>query len=362
MHSTWQCSSCCRWCSCDVSTPTLSASTGCCGWWRGRSSASPRWRCRKACTTTCRAPTPPPSACTSTRRWPSSPSPGSRRHGRSVPGTRCCPRTCVTWRGMSSSCRRSSCSGSWPRLLDMLPTAEERVRWQAQATVSLAVLRAVSLSLAALLTRELGPVLVVLLAFVAFKAAAAAGLRGPVPRPARAASAPGCACGSVAIRGAVRGGGGPLYPAHAVGSVGGCGAFSAGPVCRVLHRRGARAADEPVSPVGQLRLSAGDEPPACRGRHRRHARAQQPRQHHGRRARVPAVRPRLRPGGGSRHAGLHRRLPGCRPCDAGMHHRHRRPHHRALERDAAAAPVDVRDAAQRHGAGPRRVAQLDCGR
>jgi O-antigen/teichoic acid export membrane protein len=75
-------------------------------------------------------------------------------------------------------------------LLDMLPTAEERVRWQAQATVSLAVLRAVSLSLAAVLTRELGPVLVVLLAFVAFKVllllvyvARYHGLRGPVLRP-----------------------------------------------------------------------------------------------------------------------------------------------------------------------------------
>jgi len=74
-------------------------------------------------------------------------------------------------------------------LLDMLPTAEERIRWQAQATVSLAVLRALSLSLAALLTRELGPVLVVLLAFVAVKVvllivyvARFHGLRGPVLR------------------------------------------------------------------------------------------------------------------------------------------------------------------------------------
>lgn len=74
-------------------------------------------------------------------------------------------------------------------LLDMLPTAEERARWQAKATISLAVLRAVSLSLAALLTRELGPVLVVLLAFVAVKVvlllayvARFHGLRGPVLR------------------------------------------------------------------------------------------------------------------------------------------------------------------------------------
>jgi O-antigen/teichoic acid export membrane protein len=74
-------------------------------------------------------------------------------------------------------------------LLDVLPTAEERVKWQAKATVSLAVLRAVSLSLVAVATHELGPVLLVLLAFVAFKVALLVGyvarfhgLRGPVLR------------------------------------------------------------------------------------------------------------------------------------------------------------------------------------
>jgi O-antigen/teichoic acid export membrane protein len=56
-------------------------------------------------------------------------------------------------------------------LLDLLPTIEERVMWQAKATVGLAALRAVALSLAAILTRELGPVLLVLLAFVVFKVA-----------------------------------------------------------------------------------------------------------------------------------------------------------------------------------------------
>ncbi len=74
-------------------------------------------------------------------------------------------------------------------LLDVLPTAEERVKWQAKATVSLAVLRAVSLSLVAVLTRDLGPVLLVLLAFVAFKVVVLVGyiarfhgLRRPVLR------------------------------------------------------------------------------------------------------------------------------------------------------------------------------------
>jgi O-antigen/teichoic acid export membrane protein len=54
-------------------------------------------------------------------------------------------------------------------LLDLLPTVDERVSWQARATVGLSALRAGSLSAAALLTRDLDSVLLVLLAFVAFK-------------------------------------------------------------------------------------------------------------------------------------------------------------------------------------------------
>jgi len=72
-------------------------------------------------------------------------------------------------------------------LLDLLPTVEEHVTWQAKATVSLAALRAVALSLAAILTQELTPVLFMLLAFVVFKVtlllgyvAGQHGLRGPV--------------------------------------------------------------------------------------------------------------------------------------------------------------------------------------
>ena len=74
-------------------------------------------------------------------------------------------------------------------LLDLLPAAEERVTWQANATVGLSVLRAALLSLVAVVTRELAPVLLMLLAFVAFKAALLLvyiarthGLRGPVLR------------------------------------------------------------------------------------------------------------------------------------------------------------------------------------
>ena len=54
-------------------------------------------------------------------------------------------------------------------LLDLLPTIDERITWQAKATVGLATLRTVALSVTAVLTRELGPVLLVLLAFAALK-------------------------------------------------------------------------------------------------------------------------------------------------------------------------------------------------
>lgn len=73
--------------------------------------------------------------------------------------------------------------------LDLLPTVEERVAWQARATISLSMLRAVALSLTAILTQELASVLLALLAFVAVKIAVLLayvaghhGLRGPVLR------------------------------------------------------------------------------------------------------------------------------------------------------------------------------------
>jgi len=74
-------------------------------------------------------------------------------------------------------------------LLDLLPTVDERVMWQAKATVGLATLRTAALSLTAIATRELEPILVVLLAFVVFKVvvlvgyvARQHGLRGPLLR------------------------------------------------------------------------------------------------------------------------------------------------------------------------------------
>jgi O-antigen/teichoic acid export membrane protein len=74
-------------------------------------------------------------------------------------------------------------------LLDLLPTVEERIAFQARATAGLAALRTLALAAAAALTGELAPVLAVLLAFVACKLvlllgyiAVHHGLAGPVLR------------------------------------------------------------------------------------------------------------------------------------------------------------------------------------
>ncbi|OGA33273.1 MAG: hypothetical protein A3G80_07465 [Betaproteobacteria bacterium RIFCSPLOWO2_12_FULL_62_13b] len=54
-------------------------------------------------------------------------------------------------------------------LLDTLPTVDENVAWQTKSTIGLSVLRAVVLSISAILTGELGDLLFVLLAFSCFK-------------------------------------------------------------------------------------------------------------------------------------------------------------------------------------------------
>jgi O-antigen/teichoic acid export membrane protein len=54
-------------------------------------------------------------------------------------------------------------------LLDVLPTVDERVGWQAKVIVGLAAVRAISLSLVAFLTHDLRDVLYVLVAFAGFK-------------------------------------------------------------------------------------------------------------------------------------------------------------------------------------------------
>jgi O-antigen/teichoic acid export membrane protein len=71
-------------------------------------------------------------------------------------------------------------------LLDVLPTVEERVRWQANVIVILSAVRALALSTVAIVTHELTPVLWTLAAFAAFKLgllvfyiAREHGLRGP---------------------------------------------------------------------------------------------------------------------------------------------------------------------------------------
>ena len=74
-------------------------------------------------------------------------------------------------------------------LLDLLPTIEERIAWQAKTMIGLAALRALALSIAAMSTRQLGPVLLVMLGFVVFKVAVLLGyvavhhgLRAPLLR------------------------------------------------------------------------------------------------------------------------------------------------------------------------------------
>jgi O-antigen/teichoic acid export membrane protein len=74
-------------------------------------------------------------------------------------------------------------------LLDLMGSAEERVLWQTRTIIGLSALRAVALSAAAVLTRELEPVLLALLGFVILKFALVLtyvgryhGLRGPFLR------------------------------------------------------------------------------------------------------------------------------------------------------------------------------------
>ena len=56
-------------------------------------------------------------------------------------------------------------------LLNPLPTVDERVKWQVGATIGLSALRAIALSAAAILTGDIAPVMMVLLAFAVFKVA-----------------------------------------------------------------------------------------------------------------------------------------------------------------------------------------------
>ena len=74
-------------------------------------------------------------------------------------------------------------------LLDLIGSTEERVRWQTRTIIGLSALRAVALSAAAVLTRQLEPVLLTLLGFAIFKFALLLtyvaryhGLKGPFLR------------------------------------------------------------------------------------------------------------------------------------------------------------------------------------
>jgi O-antigen/teichoic acid export membrane protein len=56
-------------------------------------------------------------------------------------------------------------------LLNPLPSVDERVKWQVGATIGLSALRAIALSAAAILTGDIVPVMMILLAFAVFKVA-----------------------------------------------------------------------------------------------------------------------------------------------------------------------------------------------
>ena len=77
-------------------------------------------------------------------------------------------------------------------LLDLLPTVEENVDWQARAIVGLSASRAIMLAATAALTRDIGAVIAALMVFALLKLALLLvyisrnhGLRGPWWRPAR---------------------------------------------------------------------------------------------------------------------------------------------------------------------------------
>src|SRR6267378_4184537 len=181
-HSISPSSSSCRSCWCAFSNPQRSGSTGCCGWRWERSWPSRRWTCLPRSdgaakrlyinqTLVFLAFTGLVSAwaISAWNPWLPEKMRGLAEHDAIVPAF------VLLW--------------VIAALLDLLPTIEERVMWQAKVTVGLAASRALALSLAAILTRELGPVLWTLLAFVAFKVALLLayvashhGLRGPVVR------------------------------------------------------------------------------------------------------------------------------------------------------------------------------------
>jgi O-antigen/teichoic acid export membrane protein len=77
-------------------------------------------------------------------------------------------------------------------LLDLLPTVEERVRWQARVIVALSALRAIVLGVVAALTRDMGALVAALLLFTLLKLVLLLiyvgrhhGMRGPWLDPAR---------------------------------------------------------------------------------------------------------------------------------------------------------------------------------
>ena len=253
-------------------------------------------------------------------------------------------------------------------LLDYLPTIDERIRWQAWATLSVALLRALLVGAGAWFTGEMRVILWLLVATVAVKLLmllAYIRLHHGLGRPwfERAAfaeqighAAPiGLSNAAYTLRGQA-----DQWVAASLFALTSFAAFS---IAALVGAGGAR-----VPPLGAGGDPAQHEPAAGRRRRARHDGDEQPRQRDRRHAAVPAARLRLRLRRRNRHRGLHRGLRRGGAGDAHLRRRHARHGGRDRQHRAAAAPGRVRaqgvaaDAGPVGGGEPRRGAALRPGR
>ena len=227
----------------------------------------------------------------------------------SARGIRCCRRRWRRCRSTARWCRRSSRCGSWPRLLDSLPTIDERIRWQAYATVGTSLLRTVLVGVGAWASGDIARDLLAAARGGGDQARAARRLRAAPPRLRRAV---------VRAQGVRRRSSGrsrrSAWRARCTrcarrptsGSRRRCSPCTASP--RFPSPRCSSPLVVVFRTLGARGLRAEDEPAAGGGRRARHARAEQPRQRAGRHAALPGARLRLRLRRGDRHPGLYRGL------------------------------------------------------
>jgi O-antigen/teichoic acid export membrane protein len=174
-------------------------------------------------------------------------------------------------------------------LLDVLPTVDERVGWQAKAIVSLSMLRALALGTVALVTHDFVAVVWTLVGFTLVKLALLLhyiavhhGLGAPFIRRETF---------SAQFRHAAPFGfSGTLYGLRAQADQWVAAARLPGdPLRDLLDRDRARADGEPLPQVGEPRVPAEHEPTAFGRGREGDARAQQPRQRAGRADGVPLL-------------------------------------------------------------------------